>query len=217
MFIHQIAMILTILMFDTGKVDDIMRKTLKEAFVMTEQLLEIAERLRTLREIMEISEEEMAQSCAVSIEEYREYEKGNKDFSFSFIYNAANKLQVDVVDLMSGDSPKLSRCCLVKAGKGYKINRRAAYDYQHLAFTFRNKKAEPFLVTVEPKENERPVLHAHEGQELNYMTKGRMMFYLDDISYELEEGDSIYFDSGIPHAMRALDNKPAQFLAVVIQ
>lgn len=184
---------------------------------MTQQLLEIAERLRTLREIMEISEEEMAQSCAVSIDSYRAYEAGEKDFSFSFIYNAANRLGVDVVDLMSGDSPKLSKCCMVKKGSGYKIDRRAAYDYQHLAFTFRNKKAEPFLVTVEPKENEVPVLHAHEGQEFNYMTKGRMLFHLDDVSYELCEGDSIYFDSGVPHAMQALDGEQAQFIAVVIQ
>ena len=75
---------------------------------MTEQLKEIAIRLKTLRQIMDVSEEELAEVCGVNLEEYRAYERGEKDFSFSFIYNAANRLGVDVVDLMSGDSPKHS-------------------------------------------------------------------------------------------------------------
>jgi mannose-6-phosphate isomerase-like protein (cupin superfamily) len=49
------------------------------------------------------------------------------------------------------------------------------------------------------------------------MVSGSMRFYIGDISYDLEEGDSVYFDSGVPHAMRALNGKPAQFIAVVIK
>jgi quercetin dioxygenase-like cupin family protein len=62
-----------------------------------------------------------------------------------------------------------------------------------------------------------PTLHDHKGQEFNYMVSGSMRFYIGDISYDLEEGDSVYFDSGVPHAMRALNGKPAQFIAVVIK
>ena len=184
---------------------------------MTEQLQEIGERLKALREIEEISQEKMAQSCDVNLADYSAYEKGEKDFSFSFLYNAANVLGVDVPDLMSGDSPKLSTCCMVKRGGGFEIKRRAAYDYRHLAFTFRHKMAEPFMVTVEPKDESVPVLHSHDGQEFNYVVSGAMTFYIGEISYELSEGDSIYFDSGIPHAMKANDGKPCRFLAVVMK
>lgn len=141
---------------------------------MTEQLKEIAIRLKTLRQIMDVSEEELAEVCGVNLEEYRAYERGEKDFSFSFIYNAANRLGVDVVDLMSGDSPKLSNMCVVRKGKGFKINRRKAYDYQHIAYTFRNKKVEPFVVTVEPKpEEEVPVLHEHRGPGAELRHRGQ--------------------------------------------
>jgi len=44
-----------------------------------------------------------------------------------------------------------------------------------------------------------------------------MTFYIGEISYEVSEGDSIYFDSGIPHAMKANQYKPCKFLAVVIK
>ena len=66
------------------------------------------------------------------------------------MYNAAEILGVDVLDIISGDAPKLSMCCMVKKGKGYSVKRGHEYDYKHLAYTFRGKKGEPFLVTITP-------------------------------------------------------------------
>ena len=184
---------------------------------MTEQISEIANRLKALRNIMEVSVEKMAEKMEVDVGEYNAYELGERDFSFSFLYNAANILGVDVIDIISGESPKLTTCTVVRKGEGYDIIRRKSYDYKHLAFTFRKKKAEPFMVTVEPKEDEKVTLHSHESQEFNYMISGSMEFHLDNMVYELNEGDSIYFDSNIPHAMKALGNSPATFIAVVIK
>jgi len=181
-----------------------------------EQLLEIGARLAGLREIVGFTPAGMAGKMNISEEEYSRYERGEVDFSFSFLYNAANLLGVDVLDLMSGESPKLSGCCLVRGGKGFDIARRKAYEYKHLAYTFRDKKAEPFLVAVEPKPGETPKLHAHEGQEFDYMLEGAMTFYLGDKRMTLNAGDSVYYDSAIPHAMGA-DEKTARFLAVVMK
>ena len=184
---------------------------------MTEQLLEIGVRLQALRNIEDISAEKMAELLKLSISEYLEYERGQQDFSFSFLFNAAKVLGVDIVDIISGETPKLTTCALVRKGEGYDIKRRDAYDYKHLAFTFSQKKSEPFLVTVEPNKNEEVVLHSHEGQEFDYMLAGKMEFHLDGISYELNEGDSVYYDSGIPHAMKAIGGKTLQFIAVVMK
>lgn len=184
---------------------------------MSEMLMEIAQRIRALRAMEEVSQEEMARRCDVTLEEYQQYEAGGKDFSFSFIYNVAKILGVDVVDILTGDSPKLSNVCLVRKGQGLKINRRDAYDYRHLAYTFKGKMSEPFLVTVEPApESEKPVLHEHSGQEFNYMLEGTMALYIGEAIYVLEEGDSIYFNSAVPHAMRAMNGHTARFLAVVM-
>jgi len=184
---------------------------------MTEQLREIGGRLSALRNIAEMTPEMFCGKIGVTAQELAAYEKGEKDFSFSFLFNAANVLGVDIVDLMSGDSPKLSTCCLVRKGGGYAVDRNDAYSYKHLAFTFRNKGAEPFMVTVAPSpDGVPPEKHTHEGQELEYMVSGRTRFYLGDATYDLEPGDSVYFDTGIPHAISALDGKSATFLAVVV-
>lgn len=183
---------------------------------MNDQIIDIGMRLKMLREDTEISAEAMAEKLGVDIDTYNAYENGEMDFSFSFIYNAAEILGVDVLDLISGSAPTLSMCCMVKKGKGYSVKREDEYDYKHLAYTFRNKKAEPFLVTITP-DNKPPVMHGHDGQEFNYVLSGKMMLYIGDISYELSKGDSVYFDSSVPHAEVAMGDKEAQFIAVVIK
>ncbi len=183
---------------------------------MTDQLKEIGSRIEELRDICDVSVEDMARRMEMSVEEYRAYEEGERDYSFSFLYNAANILGVDVIDIMSGDSPKLSTCVVTRKGKGIEVSRNKAYDYSHLAFTFRGKRAEPMIVTIEPS-MKAPEKHSHEGQEFEYVLSGTMKFYIGDISYELTKGDSIYFDSGKPHSFKALGDKPLKFLAVVIK
>jgi len=184
--------------------------------MVTEQLKDIGLRIASLRKDSGLSVQGLAAECGIAAGELTAYESGERDFSFSFLHNAAKALGVDVVDLMSGDSPRLSACCVTKAGQGFAIDKREAYNYRHLAFTFRAKKAEPFLVTVEPgKDGGMPALHTHPGQEFNYMAEGAMDLYHGGSVYRLETGDSAYFDAGIPHAMKAVDGT-AKFIALVM-
>jgi len=117
---------------------------------------------------------------------------------------------------MSGDSPKLSTCVVTKKDQGIVVKRNQSYNYMHLAYTFRNKNAEPMIVTTEPT-NKVPVMHSHEGQEFDYILSGTMKLYIEDISYELTKGDSVYYDSSKPHSFKAIGDKPLKFLAVVIK
>ena len=58
--------------------------------------------------------------------------------------------------------------------------------------------------------------NSHPGQEFNFVIKGTMMTIIDGHEIILNEGDSIYFDSGYKHAMRALNNEQVRFLAIVL-
>ena len=182
----------------------------------SEELRLIGLRLSDMREICEYTPAFMAEKLGVTEDEYLSFERGEKDFQISFLCEAANVLGVDVHDLMSGESPKLSLCTFVKSGKGYDITRNAAYGYKHLAFPFKDKKAEPFLVTVEPGRAE-PHPNSHPGQEFEYMVSGKMILYIGDEEYLMEEGDSAYFNSENPHALKAVGDEPAKFIAIVIR
>ena len=183
---------------------------------MTEQLTAIGQRLQAMREDLGLSIEQMAEKTGISVDEYLKYEQGKADFSFSFLYRAAAVLGIDVINLISGSTPRLNMCTVVRKGEGISIERVKAYKYQHLAYTFRNKKAEPFLVTVAYKpDQEMPTLNRHEGQEFDYILEGTLKVSIGGREYYLREGDSIYYDSSYPHAMCAVDGD-TKFLAIVM-
>ena len=92
---------------------------------------------------------------------------------------------------------------------------RTVRDWLGLMYT--TSEAEPFLVSVEyDGQTSGKTAHAHEGQEFDYLLEGRMMVELDGNKVYLEPGDSIYYDSSLPHAMYALE-ADAKFIAVVIK
>ncbi len=183
---------------------------------MKEQLKEIGLRLAELREIREMSEEQVASALGVSVDEYKAYENGEKDFSISFMYNIAKILEVDVFNLLSGHSPNLTDCSVVRKGHEFYVKREGAYDYKHLAYTFKDKKAEPFFVEIDPGEGEDEIT-SHEGQEFDFVLSGTMRINIGNVVYDLNKGDSVYFNSKIPHAIKAIGNKPLKFIAVVIK
>ena len=183
---------------------------------MDELLKEMGLRLQDLREISGFTREGLAMKLGISAEEYTAYENGEKDFSFSFMFNVASLLGVDVFNLLSGKSPKLSDCAVVKKGQEFFIKKEGEYDYKHLGFTFKDKKSEPFLVTEMPSDA-KVEFHSHHSQEFNYVLSGKMRFFIGDLSYDLEEGDSVYFNSNIPHGTKVLGDKPVQFIAVVMK
>jgi mannose-6-phosphate isomerase-like protein (cupin superfamily) len=183
---------------------------------MEDQIKQIAERLRGLREVLEISAEDAATTCAISIEEYLKYESGQYDIPVSILHRMAHNYNFELTTLLSGEEPHMHSYSLTRKDKGIHVDRRQAYDYQSLAGNFLNRKAEPFLVTVEPKDDPAVSYNLHPGQEFNYVIEGRLRFIISEKEMILCPGDSIYFDSGLPHGMLAEDGKPAKFLAIIL-
>ena len=184
------------------------------------KLVEIAERIRTLREILELTEEQMAQQTGVTVEEYRAMESGNADFSFTFLYQCAEVFGVDLVEILTGEHPKLSFYSVIRNGTGLPINRRQGFKYQHLAYRFSGKVCEPFLVTAPYHEEEQdtPIhLSYHEGQEFDYILSGSLKVMMEDHEEILQAGDAIYYDSGHGHGMIATGGEDCTFLAVVLK
>lgn len=182
---------------------------------MDEQIKQIAERLRGLREVLELTAEDIARQCDLSAEEYRLAETGEYDISVSMLQKIARQYGISLDALMFGEEPKMSSYFLTRAGKGTSIERTKAYKYQSLAAGFMNRSADPFIVTVEP--SEAPIhYNSHSGQEFNLVLEGRMMVSIDGKELILNQGDSLFFNSKLPHGMKALDGKTVRFLAVIM-
>jgi len=184
---------------------------------MSENIKQIATRIRALREIAGESVDVLAAELAISPEEYSRFESGEADIPVSLLFKIAHRFQVELTALLTGEEPRLHRYSLVRSDKGPSVERRKEYRYQDLAYNFIHKKIEAFMVTAEPHANEGPgAFYNHPGQEFNYVLEGTLKVCIGKNEVVLNPGDSLYFDSGCDHAMVALNGKPARFLAIIL-
>jgi transcriptional regulator with XRE-family HTH domain len=184
---------------------------------LQEQIKAIATRLKELREISGLSVEQLATQLNVDVATYESYESGTVDIPVSFLYAAANDLGVELTALLTGEDPKLHDFALVRKDKGVFVKRRKNYNYQNLAYNFVQKQMETFLVTIEPSNIDKPLdFNSHQGQEFDYMLSGSMRLVINGKELVLSAGDSIYYNSELPHAMEALNGEKAVFLAIIV-
>ena len=183
-------------------------------------LAETAKRIRSMRELCEFSAADMASACGITEQDYLSYESGERDFSFTFLHNCAEKFKIDLVELLSGETPRLTNYSITRKADGLPLKRREGFTYLHLSYLFKDKTAEPFYVTApyleEEQDREIPV-STHEGQEFDYVLKGALRCRFGDKIEILHEGDAVYYDSGKPHGMIAAEGAPCEFLAIVIK
>lgn len=184
---------------------------------MTTDLKQIGERIKGLRDALDLSPEEMAQKLEVEVDNYLLYEEGEKDVSVSFLQRIEREFNIDISTLMFGTEPRMSSYFITRKDKGVSVERVSAYKYQSLTAGFSNNVAEIFIVTVEPKPMEDDFYrNIHSGQEFNFVLEGSLMLNINGKNIVLNQGDSIYFDSSLPHGMKSLHNKPVKFLAVIL-
>jgi len=92
---------------------------------------------------------------------------------------------------------------------------KVGYYYESLAYPKANKHMEPFQVQFEGKKKEDLIYFTHKGEEFILVLEGRLEFSYEDEIFSLDAGDSLYFDSSVPHAFRALGDKAALAIDVI--
>ncbi len=92
---------------------------------------------------------------------------------------------------------------------------KVGYYYESLAYPKADKHMEPFHVTFEVKRKEDLIFLTHKGEEFIYVLDGQLEFNYENEIYSLSPGDSLYFDSTLPHAFRAVGKKQATAIDVI--
>jgi transcriptional regulator with XRE-family HTH domain len=183
---------------------------------MKTDIKQIAERLKGLRDVLDLSPADCANACEINLQMYENYESGETDIPVTFLLKFAAAFHIELTTLLTGEAPKMHGYALTRKGQGTMVYRRKEYRYQALNEGFIHKRASPFMVTVDPEqENDAVPLNQHEGQEFNLVISGKLLLVINGKNLILEEGDSIWFDSGLPHGMQALEGKEVKFIAIV--
>ena len=182
-----------------------------------DHLIQIAQRLKGLREAMDITVEAMAAMCEVDADKYALMERGEADIAMSTLQRIASKCGVELPALLFGDEPRMSSYFVTRRGQGAVVERSKAYRYRSLAAGFAGRKADPFIVTVHPLPAGAPLPPetSHAGQEFNLVLEGSLRLQVGGRTVELAAGDSIYFNAELAHRAIATGDAPVKFLAII--
>ena len=186
---------------------------------VTNQLLDVALRIREMREIVGYSIAEMAEKTEISPALYMEYEAGSADLPFTFMHKCAKVFGLELTELLEGHSAKLSGYTVTRRGTGMVTASEDGITVQDMAAMFRQKLATPYWVTYEySDELQSQPIHTttHDGQEFNLVIKGAMRIKVGEHEETLYEGDSIFYKSSTPHGMIAIDGADCVFLSMIM-
>ena len=183
------------------------------------QLMDIATRIKGMREILGYSTQKMAEQTEVAEEIYRQYESGSVDLPFTFLHKCAKVFGLEITVLLEGRSAKLSGYTVTRRGKGLVTASEEGITIQDMAPMFRKKLATPYWVTYQYSADlQNKPIHTttHTGQEFNLVIKGAMRIQVGDHEETLREGDSIFYKSSTPHGMIAIDGQDCVFLSMIM-
>jgi transcriptional regulator with XRE-family HTH domain len=177
----------------------------------------IAQNIRTLREKKKMTLQELADLTGLTRSYLSKIERSKKAPPYSTLNRIAGSLEVDVNFLLKGNVEEVMdpRIAFNKSGKGEIVETAGTsygYSFKALASNKPGKNMIPYV--IEPAFEEAGVFQ-HEGEELLYVLEGRHEFFYDGKSYMMEQGDSVYFDSGVPHYGRSVGKKKARLLAIM--
>lgn len=178
---------------------------------------QIVKNIKRIRQNKKMSLERLAKLCGLTKGYVSKIENSDKAPPFSTISRIANALDTDISLLIAEDLevPEDINLCIIRKNERKEVVSRGTlygYHYEALAHKKIGKNMEPYIVL--PAFHEKGVF-SHEGEEFMYVLEGRHEFVYDGKKYILNEGDSIYFDSIIPHSGRSVGEKKAKILAVM--
>lgn len=179
---------------------------------------EIGKNIRSARKLKQFTLEELAQKSGFSKGYLSKMENSDKAPPVSTLINLAKALDVNVSTLF-GENQQHTSFSLIRKMERQLMARDGTlfgYSFETLAHSYPNKQMEPYILTVPFDIKELP-LFQHEGEEMLFVQKGTVKFIHGENEYMLEEGDCIYFDSGIPHRGYATNGREAKALIVIFK
>lgn len=177
---------------------------------------QIGAKIRQLRRRQGLTLEAVATKSGLTKGYLSKVERGLKSPPISTLSRIARALDLDMADFFERESNG-SGCTLVRVNERRPISRDGTlfgYSYEAVAHRRHHKIMEPFIITLTPHATDQTIF-SHPGEEMMFVLSGRMLFYFSDERHVCEEGDCVYFDSGVPHRGECLGDKAAKVLVVI--
>ncbi|MEW6261488.1 MAG: XRE family transcriptional regulator [Thermodesulfobacteriota bacterium] len=184
--------------------------------------MELTERLKELRQTQGLTLKALAKKSGISITYLNQIERGKSNPSIGTLRKIAAAMNTTFASLMGFEEASTppgknadNQVMIVRKDRRkallYPGNLRKAF----LLTPDLQRKLEVLLTQEEPQEMEEEEWYRHEGEEFGFIIEGNYEVTIENKTYLLNEGDSIYFPSHLPHKMRCIGEKKALTLWVI--
>ena len=179
----------------------------------------VGERVKRVREERELTLQDISQRTGLDVAFLEQVENGNVAPPLGIVIKLAKALDLKMGYFISGEEDR--PYTIVRKNDRKVVSRYSSkegkyygYGYESLAPHKKDRHMEPFLVSLEPSKTDEE-RSAHDGQEFIYVLEGAMEVRLGEEIYVLEPGDSIYYDSTVPHLVKNRGSDVTRILAVL--
>ncbi len=188
---------------------------------MPDKSMKIGDRIHHLRIKKQLSLANLAKESGLSEATLAGIEDHSVLPPLGQIVTLAKIFQTSVGEIFgdSADSP----FCIIRSDDHQAVSRfgsmaatSGGYSYESLGHQKQNRQMEPFLVTLTPvAEPDQVEPNQHDGEEFIFVLNGQVDVRLSDHKDVLNPGDSVYYDSALPHVVSCHGKDPATILAVI--
>lgn len=185
----------------------------------TDKTLEvwIGSQVKALRTTLGMTMSELSKATTISAGMLSKIENGQTSPSLATLQALATALNIPLASFFQ-KFDETREASHVKAGDGMVIERRgtrSGHIYQLLGAPLRNKvKMEPYLITLTKDSDTYPIFQ-HAGVEFIYMLDGELVYRHGEKDYQLEPGDTLFFDAEAPHGPLEIRTVPCQYLSII--
>lgn len=177
----------------------------------------IGERVRDLRRAAGMSKQELAIASSVTNEVLERIEKENMNPSVPVMNKICHALGTRTGTVLDGAEYAGP---VHMTSDDHEVLERSDYSESNLAYYLLARKKsdrnmDPAIIDVMFAPEGAPKFPSREGEEFVYVLEGRVELRYGNENYRLEQGDSIYFDSCVPHALSTVaEGETARVLAI---
>lgn len=182
----------------------------------------VGEKIKSLRETREISVAELAERTSLSVEQIERIENNVDIPSLAPLIKIARALGVRLGTFLDDQDEVGAVVCRKQettdatiSFSNNAVDARTHMRYHSLSKSKADRHMEPFIIDINPTDETNYELSSHEGEEFIFVMEGAVEIAYGKKSHIIEAGDSIYYDSIVPHHVHGYQGQAAKILAVV--
>lgn len=182
----------------------------------------VGEKIRSMREAKQLSIGDIVERTGLSREQIERIESNVDIPSLAPLIKIARALGVRLGTFLDDQDEAGAVVCRKEELQGNSIsfsnnaaNARTHMHYHSLSNSKANRSMEPFIIDINQTDENEYELSSHEGEEFIYVMEGTVEISYGKKNHVIEAGDSIYYDSIVPHHVHGFKGQAARILAVV--